>query len=526
MSAFTKPPTEAPVVDLYCRVSTDPQEDNTSLDEQEAVGREYCRLRGYIVGMVHREVWSGYQYREREKLGLMRERYRDGKIQGVVIRTLDRLSRSQVHNAILMEEMEHHKITLHCVKEKIDDTPMGKFTRMILSFVAEMEREKIMDRTMTGRISMAKIGEFKEGPKNLYGYRWHDEQTKDYRVIDEPAAAVCLWLHEQFDKGVGPRALLRAVPSKDPNRKWTRGAIHQILSDPRRTGKNGQAFTRHKNDAHKPFEAVDLPEGTYPKIIEPELFARNQQRLGINRAEATRQCKEPERFLLRAGYIKCDICKCNMYVNASSSRSAPIYFCGDNGHSNTVNAETINTLVWGYMVQLSYEIELIEKAIQLATNTATSRHEIAAIENSIVSSQTQIAQYTADLANPALKGTGRDVILGLLSDESANLLVKQGEKALVEGGLIDVERLAAEADKILAWCRTVKEAREELSYQQKRDFLRILGIKVFIDKSDKRREDLIWRIEASLPEVQELIMSKNYKNHSADSVTHISTCYP
>lgn len=153
----------APIVDIYCRVSTDLQEDNTSLDEQEAEGRRYCKEHGLTVGLVHREIWTGYQYRERQKLGTMRERYREGKIQGVVIRTLDRLSRSQVHNAILMEEMEHHKVTLHCVKEKIDDTPMGKFTRMILSFVAEMEREKIMDRTMTGRISMAKQGTFKTG---------------------------------------------------------------------------------------------------------------------------------------------------------------------------------------------------------------------------------------------------------------------------------------------------------------------------------------------------------------------------
>src|SRR5712692_11137707 len=110
----------ATVVDIYCRVSTDPQEDNTSLDEQEAAGREYCRANGLIVGMVHREVWSGYEYREREKLELMRNRYRDGLIQGVVIRTLDRLSRSQVHNAILMEEMEHYEIALHCVKEVIE----------------------------------------------------------------------------------------------------------------------------------------------------------------------------------------------------------------------------------------------------------------------------------------------------------------------------------------------------------------------------------------------------------------------
>src|SRR5262245_45661104 len=86
------------IVDLYCRVSTDPQEDNTSIDEQEEAGKQFCRENGLTIGIVHREVFSGYQYREREKLDLVRQRYREGKIQGVVIRTLDRLSRSQVHN--------------------------------------------------------------------------------------------------------------------------------------------------------------------------------------------------------------------------------------------------------------------------------------------------------------------------------------------------------------------------------------------------------------------------------------------
>ena len=85
------------VVDLYCRVSTDPQDDGTSMEEQERAGREYCAKNGLVVGLVHREVWTGYQYRERKKLSLMRERYREGKIQGVVVRTFDRLSRRQAH---------------------------------------------------------------------------------------------------------------------------------------------------------------------------------------------------------------------------------------------------------------------------------------------------------------------------------------------------------------------------------------------------------------------------------------------
>ncbi len=178
------------------------------------------------------------------------------------------------------------------------------------------------------------------------------------------------------------------------------------------------------------------------------------------------------------------------------------------------------------MVRLADEIELIKRAIQLATSNNSSLREIAAIVHSIANSQKKIAQYTEDIANPALKGLARDVILGLLSDEYANLQIKQEEKSLVEAGIVDMERLAAEAEKILAWCKTVKEAREELSYQDKRNFLRILGIKIFIDKSDKRRVDLVWRIEASLPEIQELIMSNTYTNSSAASVTHMSTCYP
>lgn len=188
------------IVDIYCRVSTDPQEDNSSLDEQEAAGREFCRANGLIVGMVHQEVFSGYQYRERKKLSLMRERYREGKIQGVVIRTLDRLFRSQTHVAILMEEMEHYGVTIYSVKEVIDDTPMGKFARMVLAFVAEMEREKIMDRTITGKMNKARQGKVVSGTKALYGWKWvfNDKGERDYLVLDEEQAKVLQQADQEY----------------------------------------------------------------------------------------------------------------------------------------------------------------------------------------------------------------------------------------------------------------------------------------------------------------------------------------
>jgi DNA invertase Pin-like site-specific DNA recombinase len=129
----------ATIVDIYCRVSTDPQDDNTSHEEQERSAREYCRAQGFVVGIVHHETFSGFVYRERKKLTLMRERYREGKIQGVVVRTFDRLSRRQAHAAILMEEMDYHGVQFHCVMEPVntEDKAMEQFVRMILAFVAE-----------------------------------------------------------------------------------------------------------------------------------------------------------------------------------------------------------------------------------------------------------------------------------------------------------------------------------------------------------------------------------------------------
>ena len=173
----------ATVVDLYCRVSTDPQEDNTSLDEQEAVGRAYCEPNGLIIGIVYREVFRATTTVNATCSILCDNVTGTGKIQGVVIRTLDRLSRAQTHVAILMEEMEHHGVVLYSVKEAIDDTPMGKFIRMVLAFVAEMEREKIMDRTITGRVNRAKEGKIVSGSQSPLRLEWHDTETKDYLDI-------------------------------------------------------------------------------------------------------------------------------------------------------------------------------------------------------------------------------------------------------------------------------------------------------------------------------------------------------
>jgi|SRR5579884_2444162 DNA invertase Pin-like site-specific DNA recombinase len=96
---------ESVTVYIYCR-----SEDTSCLDEREAACCSYCLRNGLTISAVYRERASSL-YRQRLELGGLRQRYREGTVQGVVIAALDRLSRSQLHLVILIGEMAQHDTT-------------------------------------------------------------------------------------------------------------------------------------------------------------------------------------------------------------------------------------------------------------------------------------------------------------------------------------------------------------------------------------------------------------------------------
>src|SRR5258708_33510525 len=88
---------------------------------------------------------------ERKKLERVRNLYKSGAANTVIVRTFDRLSRVHTHFAILTEEMQRYHVELECAKEHVDKSPIGQKARMIMSIVAEVEHTKIIERTTTGR---------------------------------------------------------------------------------------------------------------------------------------------------------------------------------------------------------------------------------------------------------------------------------------------------------------------------------------------------------------------------------------
>ena len=224
-------------VHIYCRVSSQGQEDNTSLSTQESACRSWCADRGLTVASVAREVWSGGD-RHRPQLDALIDRILPGDV--ILAYALDRLSRTQVDTAILIDRIESTGASLALVTEDFEKSATGTFLRGAKAFAAELEREKIAERTQRGRRARVSSGKPLAGNRPSYGYRWADA-AKSHLELDPINADV---VRRIFDMALDGRSLRgiaadlyeRSVPSPTGSPRWTPSVIRDLLLRPIYTG--------------------------------------------------------------------------------------------------------------------------------------------------------------------------------------------------------------------------------------------------------------------------------------------------
>ncbi len=147
---------------IYVRVSTAEQRS----DAQEVELRSYCERRAWTVGEanVFRDTISGAAA-SRPGWELLLQAVRRGKVDCIVVYKLDRVGRSLVHLAMILDELGRLHVPLVCVSQGIDtsnDNPVGRLQLGVLMAVAEFERSLIRERTKAGLVAArargAKIG--------------------------------------------------------------------------------------------------------------------------------------------------------------------------------------------------------------------------------------------------------------------------------------------------------------------------------------------------------------------------------
>lgn len=249
-------------VGLYPRVSGHEQEDNYSIPEQIDRMKKYCESRDWMVYKIYTD--SGFTGSNMDRPGLqdMIKDVENGKLDMILVYKLDRLSRSQKDTLYLIEDVfDEHNVAFTSMTENFDtSTPFGKAILGVLAVFAQLEREKIKERTMVGKDSRAKEGKWHGSKWIPLGY----DYTDGLLIPNEYEAMQIKEIAELFLKRTPVRTIATLMTEKGYRHKygeWEAKTIRRVLSNPVNIG-----MIKNRDNWYKGIHDPILDQKTFDKI--------------------------------------------------------------------------------------------------------------------------------------------------------------------------------------------------------------------------------------------------------------------
>lgn len=500
---------------IYCRVSTTAQsEEGTSLASQESACRAYAEARGYTVGPVFADVHSGADLFGREGMSDLLQTIKQREVGIVIAYALDRLSRSQIHFGLIYSEANHAGVPIELVTEKLDDTPVGRFVMAANSFSAEIEREKIRERSLRGKKTRIQSGKIHNHSAELYGYR--RDKEKGVRSVYPPEAAIVSRIFAAVAQdGTTIRSLARilnsdGVPAPSEGKRtykdgrvcrWNPSTLYRMLADP--SYKGNTVLWRHRSrGAGKMWQLRDegewirLPEGTTPAIVPPEIWEAAQERLRAGTVTTTRNADRP--YLLR-GLIYCSMCGNRMYTSPEHGR--PMYRCSSRGKAvgacggKRVNGDAVESWAWNQIETIlrdpSTIIAEVERRRQRGPDVALqgSRDATARLLAKLEKQRERLIRRYADADDDSFPWelVEREVARVESERRTAHALL-----ADIDARLNEQETAIVRLDSLRTYCDRVSANLEGADFDTKRN-----AVEALVERIDANGRD--WTLLGSIP---------------------------
>ena len=311
---------------IYTRKSTEEGLDQqyNSLDAQRDAGESFIRSQvneGWEI--VHDRYddggFSGGNI-ERPALKRLMEDIEAGRIDCVIVYKVDRLSRSLLDFARVMETFDKYSVSFVSVTQHFNTTHlMGRLTLNILLSFAQFEREIIGERIRDKLAAQCWRGQWTGGYPVL-GYDVdRTERTPKLVINSEEATKVrrifSLYLelknllpvvHELDERGWTDKLWHSKKGLPKGGRVFDKGSVHALLTNPIYCGK-----IKHK---------TDLYQGQHQAIVDTDIFDRVQAQLRENGFNRGNRMPSKHGGLLK-GIIRCPHCNVAMVPNMTKRNS-------------------------------------------------------------------------------------------------------------------------------------------------------------------------------------------------------------
>ena len=222
---------------IYTRQSVD-RIDSISVESQV----EFCKKEviGQEIKVYTDKGYSGKNIDRPAFQELMRD-IEAGIIRRVIVYRLDRISRSVLDFANVIDIFQKHNVDFVSTMEKFDTgTPIGKAMLMIVMIFAQLERETIQQRVIDAYSSRSKRG-FYMGGRVLFGFDLKETlidgiRTKMYEPIESEAEIVrlifSLYSEPQTSLGDVMRYLEAHGIRKRDGKLFNRSRLRDVVINP------------------------------------------------------------------------------------------------------------------------------------------------------------------------------------------------------------------------------------------------------------------------------------------------------
>ena len=220
------------------RVSTSRQaNEGDSLDEQEKELKKFCEYKNYLIHKTHIEAGRSAKDTNRPEYQRLMSDIEAGKINAVVVKKLDRLSRSLLDFEGFMITAQKHNVEFISLKENFDTTTaMGKAMLRVALVFAQLEREQTSERVKDVMLFRAEQG-LQNGGSPAYGY---DIINKELVIQRQERKIIELMFNiysETRSITDTAKTLNEAGHTNRKGKPWDKRVIDNILQNPLYIGK-------------------------------------------------------------------------------------------------------------------------------------------------------------------------------------------------------------------------------------------------------------------------------------------------
>lgn len=375
-------------VAAYCRVSTDRQKEEQTIEVQQRFIKEWAEQNNaVIVEWYLDDGWSGDTL-ERPELDRLREGADKGLWEGVVFIDRDRLARTLAYQEFVIRELSDKYIEVIFINNPLASDPTQRALQQVYGIFAEIERITIAERMRKGKIHKAKSGNL-VGHTAPYGYRYIPKQGNvmgHFEIYEPEAEIVRTIFHWVADESYSMRRVVRElfeskIPSAKGKVRWVKSSVERLLNRedyigtsyynrrmaviPRHPQKvNGYKKIKKSSRAVRPKEEwIAIP---VPSIIDQTLFAKAHKRLQENQIYNWRNKKYDYLLVNRI------FCKCGHRRIGDGVSGHHYYRCTqkiykfpfpDKCTYEGVNAEILDAMTWNKLVSLFAQKDLVKSQV-------------------------------------------------------------------------------------------------------------------------------------------------------------------